>query len=165
MAAHKTTFEVSVYKKSCAFTIPKQVRDELGITGGDSVHLIVKAPSGTELFNGRKTLKSGPEIYGKDISGALTPGSMIVLEALEPRVMEAAAEAESFDAQERNAGFQSNPGIRREVEEYAMDMAKEKLESLGFSDFIRTSKTECYDYICKRDGARYYIEVKGTQLR
>src|SRR5271157_311713 len=78
------TFEVQVYKKSRGFNVPKRIRDELGIGGGDSIHLIIRTPSGDDLFNGRKTLKSGPEIYGKDVSSALTPGSVIVVEASEP---------------------------------------------------------------------------------
>jgi bifunctional DNA-binding transcriptional regulator/antitoxin component of YhaV-PrlF toxin-antitoxin module len=49
MAATKNIFEVSVYKKSPAFNIPKRIRNEMGISGGDSIHLIVKTPSGREL--------------------------------------------------------------------------------------------------------------------
>jgi hypothetical protein len=73
------------------------------------------------------------------------------------------AEAESFDAQERAAGFQSNPEIRRAVEQYAMKRAKEKLPRLGFSDFDDTSRYRCFDYTCRRGGDLYYVEVKGTQ--
>jgi hypothetical protein len=74
----KIQFKVSVYKKSRAFNIPRDVCREFGIRSGDSIHLVVKTPSGNELFNGRKTLKSGPEVYGKDISSVLTPGMDIV---------------------------------------------------------------------------------------
>lgn len=76
---------------------------------------------------------------------------------------EADAEAASFDAQERNAGFQSNTAIRLAVEKWAMDKAKMKLSVLGFSNFEDTSKRECYDYTCEQDGHLYYVEVKGTQ--
>lgn len=60
-------------------------------------------------------------------------------------------------------GFQSNPEIRRVVEKYAMDRAKEKLSRLGFSKFSDTSSQRCYDYTCERGGDLYYVEVKGTQ--
>jgi hypothetical protein len=77
---------------------------------------------------------------------------------------EAEAEAESFDAQERAAGFQSNPKIRAAVEKYSMDKAKQELIRMGFSDIDNTSQRECYDYTCSRGGPdRYYVEVKGTQ--
>jgi hypothetical protein len=79
--------------------------------------------------------------------------------------LEAEAEAESFYAQERTAGFQPDSEIRTVVEEYAMKGAKEKLSGpeFGFSDFKDTSKAECYDYTCRRDGRLHYVEVKGTQ--
>lgn len=79
----KRKFEVSVYKSSRRFCIPKRERIELGIEGGDSVHLVIRTPSGTVLFRGRQELRSGPEIYGKDMK-ALEPGATIKVEASEP---------------------------------------------------------------------------------
>ena len=76
---------------------------------------------------------------------------------------EAQAEAASFLAQEEAAGFQSNAEIRRIVEKYAMDRAKEKLRGFGFGKFHDTHTQKCYDYTCERDGGLYYVEVKGTQ--
>jgi hypothetical protein len=99
------TFEVSVYKKAHAFNTPKRVCNELGIGPGDSVHLVIRQPSGTKLFSGRKRLKSAPEIYGRDIQSALRPGSKILVEASEPILREGEAEAESFEAQERAGGL------------------------------------------------------------
>lgn len=78
------SFETSVYKRSRAFRIPKLERDKLGIGDGDSVHLILRTPSGTILYQGRKTLRSGADIYGKDIAPVLTPGSLIRVEASQP---------------------------------------------------------------------------------
>ena len=155
----------SVYKKSRSFTIPKRVREELGIDNGDSVLLSVATSSGEELFRGRKMLKSGPEIYGKDIAHALTPGAPIVVEVSEPQFSESKAEAESFKTQERELGFQVNPEIRRVVEVYAMQVAKETLrgEKYNFTDFDDTSASESYDYTCQGGGNTYYVEVKGTQ--
>jgi hypothetical protein len=81
-----------------------------------------------------------------------------------PNLLNSEAEVESFDAQERAAGFQSNSKIRAAVEKYSMDIAKQELIRLGFSDIDNTSKRECYDYTCScGDADRYYVEVKGTQ--
>ena len=79
----KHTFTVPVYKSARAFCIPKDARNKLGLGDGDSVYLIVKSLSGSELFRGRKTLHSGPEIYGKDLN-QLTPGATIEVEASDP---------------------------------------------------------------------------------
>jgi len=76
---------------------------------------------------------------------------------------EADAEAESFDVQERAAGFEPNPEIRRIVEDYAMKRAKAELRNLGFNNFTPTAAYKCYDYTCERGGKRYYVEVKGTR--
>jgi hypothetical protein len=78
------TFETSVYKRSRAFRIRKAERAKLGIGDGDSVHLIVKTPSGRVLFRGRKTLRSGADIYRRDIAPILIPGAPIKVEASEP---------------------------------------------------------------------------------
>src|SRR5207253_2449923 len=72
-------------------------------------------------------------------------------------------EADSFHAQERAAGFQSDSTIREVVEKYAMKKAEEELSNLGFRSFDNTSDKKCYDYTCKRNGTLYYVEVKGTQ--
>jgi hypothetical protein len=157
------TFKVSVYKRSRAFNIRRDICSTLGLRPGDSIHLIVRTPAGKELFNGRETLRSGTEIYGKDIASSLKPGSKIVVEASQPILLEAESEAESFYAQERAAGFQPNPEIRWVVERYAMEVAKEQLRALGFTKFVDTSKRHSYDYTCWRDGSLHYVEVKGTQ--
>ena len=60
------------------------------------------------------------------------------------------------------AGFQSNPRIRRAIEEYAMRWAKKRLEELGYMP-KDTHTNKPYDFICKVSGADLYVEVKGTQ--
>ena len=81
-----------------------------------------------------------------------------------PNLLNSEAEAESFDAQERAAGFQSNSRIRAAVEKYSMDIAKQELIRLGFSHIDDTSKRECLDDTCRCGGPdRFYVEVKGTQ--
>lgn len=77
-------FKVSVYKSGPKFCVPRNVRDDLRIGDGDSVHLIIRTPAGREIFRGRKTLRSGPEIYGTDVAKVLTPGAAIVVEASDP---------------------------------------------------------------------------------
>ena len=81
----------------------------------------------------------------------------------DPLTLESDAEAQAFAAQERNAGFQPNPEIRRLVELHAMHCAQEKLSGMGFGAFNDTSAHECYDLTCEREGELYYVEVKGTQ--
>jgi len=66
-------------------------------------------------------------------------------------------------AQEQRAGFQSNPAIRRAVEDHAMNEARKALEKLGYENFRNTSAFKSYDYTCVRNGTTFYIEVKGTQ--
>ncbi len=84
-----------------------------------------------------------------------------------PNLLDAQAEAEadSFDAQELAAGFQPDPRIRLVVEQHAMKRAEEVLSGpgFGFGGFKNTSKAQCYDYTCTRDGNLFYVEVKGTQ--
>jgi hypothetical protein len=76
---------------------------------------------------------------------------------------EAEAKAESFDAQERAAGFQPDSKLRVVIEQYAMKRAKKKLGGMGFNNFVDTSSQRCYDYRCKKRGILHYVEVKGTQ--
>lgn len=63
---------------------------------------------------------------------------------------------------ERVAGFQSNPQIRRAIEEYAMRWAERRLTDMGYRP-TDTHKNKPYDFVCKVKGADLYIEVKGTQ--
>lgn len=59
-------FETKTHKNAARFSIPKWVQDELGIKGdGDKVKLVIDGPTGR--YAGIKTMRSGPEIYGKDI--------------------------------------------------------------------------------------------------
>jgi bifunctional DNA-binding transcriptional regulator/antitoxin component of YhaV-PrlF toxin-antitoxin module len=81
-------FEAKVHNSGRRFTIPKDARDNLGIGNGDTVFLIIRSPDRKVLFKGRKSLRSGPEIYGTDISSALTPGSTILVKASRSRVAE-----------------------------------------------------------------------------
>ncbi len=62
------------------------------------------------------------------------------------------AETESFHAQERAAGFQSDSEIKMVVEKYAMKRAKEKLAGpeLGFSEFKNTSNPDFSPYYGKK---------------
>ena len=164
MSMKSVRFKVKVYRTSRSFNVPSSARIDLGIQGGDSVHLIVRSRSGKVLWTGRKTLKSGAEIYGaNDVGRVLEPGSTIFVQASKPWRLEADAEADSFDAQERAAGFQPNTEIRQLVEKHAMKLAEEELRSMSFKNFQDTSDHECYDLICKQGRSLYFVEVKGTQ--
>ncbi len=63
---------------------------------------------------------------------------------------------------EGGAGYQSNPRIRRAVEEYAMRWAERRLRALGLTPKDK-HKTECFDFLCTANGTDLYVEVKGTQ--
>ncbi len=65
-------------------------------------------------------------------------------------------------ALERSAGFQSDPKIRRAIEEYAMRCAEMHLRNCNLNP-QDTHKTKPYDFLCMADGRRLYVEVKGTQ--
>lgn len=63
---------------------------------------------------------------------------------------------------EKAAGYQSNPRIRRAIEDYAMKWAQKRLKELGLSP-VDKHKTKPFDFLCTAAGADLYVEVKGTQ--
>jgi len=63
---------------------------------------------------------------------------------------------------DRVAGFQSNPRIRRAIENYAMLWAEKRLNELGYRP-VDTHKNKPYDFLCNVAGEDLYVEVKGTQ--
>jgi hypothetical protein len=63
---------------------------------------------------------------------------------------------------ERAAGYQSNPRIRRAIEDYAMQWAYKRLKELGLSP-VDKHKVKPFDFLCTASGADLYVEVKGTQ--
>ena len=63
---------------------------------------------------------------------------------------------------ENAAGFQSNPRIRRAIEDYAMAWAERHLAKLKYP-YRDTHKNKPYDFICTIDGAEVFVEVKGMQ--
>lgn len=70
---------------------------------------------------------------------------------------------EEFESDsETRAGYQSNPTIRKAIEEYAMSWAGRRLAKLGLKPKDK-HRTESFDYLCQRDGAELFVEVKGTQ--
>jgi tRNA-binding EMAP/Myf-like protein len=63
---------------------------------------------------------------------------------------------------EQGAGFQSNPRIRRAIEEYAMRWAERVLREKGYKPEDKHS-TQPFDFLCNVSGEELYVEVKGTQ--
>jgi hypothetical protein len=76
---------------------------------------------------------------------------------------EVTSEEASTAAQEQAAGFQSDPRIRKAVEQHAMKEAQKALEKKGYRQFVNTSATKSYDFTCRRHGKMFFVEVKGTQ--
>jgi hypothetical protein len=72
-------------------------------------------------------------------------------------------EEEASLAAERAAGFQSDPKVRKTIEQHAMKKAQKALEERGFSKFENTSATKPYDFTCWREEKPFFVEVKGTQ--
>lgn len=66
-------------------------------------------------------------------------------------------------SQEQSAGFQSNPAIRKKIEEFAMLTARAVLKKKGYGNFSNTAQLKPYDYTCTRGGNSFFVEVKGTQ--
>ncbi|MGH2638147.1 MAG: DUF3883 domain-containing protein [Rhabdochlamydiaceae bacterium] len=75
--------------------------------------------------------------------------------ALEP-------ESEEDPEIDQGAGFQSNPKIRRAIEDYAMEWAKKRLIELGY-ELEDTHKNKPYDFLGNKSENSLYIEVKGMQ--
>jgi Protein NO VEIN, C-terminal len=73
---------------------------------------------------------------------------------------EAAAKAE--EESDRAQGFQSNPKIRKCVEEHAMQMAIDRFEAAGYR-VEDCHKHRPYDLLCTKGGHQKFVEVKGTQ--
>jgi hypothetical protein len=65
--------------------------------------------------------------------------------------------------QEKLAGFQSNPVVRRSIEAHSMKIALARLQSKGYKNIINTSLSRPYDYTCEKAGKEFFVEVKGTQ--
>lgn len=76
---------------------------------------------------------------------------------------EANVEESVVSTLERAAGFQSNPAIRKAIEELAMEEAERYLEEQQYTHIKNTSKNESYDFTCQKQGSMFYVEVKGTQ--
>lgn len=68
-------------------------------------------------------------------------------------------------AQEKAGGFQSDPKIRKAIEQHAMRTAQKALEKLGYGKFVNTSSSKPYDYTCQKLGKSFFAEVKGTQTK
>jgi hypothetical protein len=60
------------------------------------------------------------------------------------------------------AGYESNRLIRKAVEERAMEVTKKYYRRCGYAVEDK-SRTESYDFLCGKDGARLRVEVKGTR--
>jgi hypothetical protein len=75
---------------------------------------------------------------------------------------DAAISASIIGTLDQAAGFQSNPRIRKAIEDYAMAWADKHLTKLGYAP-RDTHKNKPYDFVCKIDGAEIFVEVKGMQ--
>ena len=58
-------FRTKTQRRSARFTVLKPYRDQLGLRGDETVGMMIDSPTGH--FEGVKELKSGSEVYGRDI--------------------------------------------------------------------------------------------------
>jgi hypothetical protein len=72
--------------------------------------------------------------------------------------MTAAAESELEIA----AGYESNPQIRKAVEDRAMEVAEGFYSNSGYA-VANKSQTESYDLLCEKNGVQLFVEVKDTR--
>lgn len=113
------------------------------------------------LYNDRGTPKSNAPWIAKALK-------FVSAYQLEDAAKNPASETDSEISQtvastlERAAGYQSNPRIRRAIEDYAMNWALKRLRGLGLTP-VDTHATKPYDFVCKAGGADLFVEVKGTQ--
>ena len=59
-------------------------------------------------------------------------------------------------------GFLLDSKLRKALEDYSMDAARQHFESLGYV-VEDHSKNHPYDFLCTRSKETLYVEVKGTQ--
>lgn len=74
-------FEVRAQNWAPRFTVPKKVCRSLGVKCEDELYLTIWDARGHKLYEGKKTLKSDTEIYGKDIRAAVSKGQKLKVEA------------------------------------------------------------------------------------
>jgi len=71
-------YERTTHAGPAQFTVPVAAQAAFDFDDGDEVYVVVEDPStGERLFEGPKTLESGPEIYGPDIRAALASNQLI----------------------------------------------------------------------------------------
>jgi hypothetical protein len=68
-------------QKNPRFSVPERVCACLGVNNEDEVDLVVRDINGKLIFRGTKQLKSGKEIYGRGIRGAIGPYQPILVKA------------------------------------------------------------------------------------
>lgn len=61
---------------------------------------------------------------------------------------------------ETSAGFETNPRIRRAIEDHSVRAATRYFEKLGYTVH---AKGKPYDLFCVKDGGEKFVEVKGTR--
>ncbi len=72
------TFEKEAMShKNGNFSVPTAVCELLGFKPNDHAYLIISHPNGGHLFSGKWQLKSGYEIYGKEMAERIKAGQRI----------------------------------------------------------------------------------------
>jgi hypothetical protein len=66
----KRSREIRLQSSRVRFSVPKAWCNDFRLRSGDKVYLVIENLAGKKLFSGAKLLKSGLEIYGRDIRQA-----------------------------------------------------------------------------------------------
>lgn len=125
----------------------------------------------TELVPGKKGGMGQSNVCyaGRDGKVTLKPWMTRILKYIDgyegPNLLQdKSAEAEKTDAMESvietSHGFETNPRIRRAIEDFSVQTAKRHFERLGFKVEI---KGKPYDLRCSKGRQTKYVEVKGTR--
>jgi len=81
-----TQYFIRVHLDAIRFSIRKYIADQLGLAGGNWIHLsILEARTKTLLYRGDLQMKSGLEIYGPELLGKLKKGQAIIVKARRSR--------------------------------------------------------------------------------
>jgi hypothetical protein len=146
-------------------------------TREENAHLVLETRRASIIPSGKGAFGQANVCYPLDSNGQLKKNAGWIDEALryiasydlENTAQEPDAEADPdiegtlTSIIERAAGFQSNPRIRRAIEEYAMLWAQKRLKELLGEKPTDTHSTKPYDFLCNVSGRELFVEVKGTQ--
>jgi len=80
-----------------------------------------------------------------------------------PRLSSAASDRTVDASANTGQGRSTDAELNRQIELYAMAIARQEMERLGWTEIEDTSASNPYDFTARADGSLVFVEVKGTQ--